>query len=156
MYGAVNCMMVNGCLHALMKPSNEGLLRVLDRGHLPDWSCADRYAWHPQCRIMTSVSPTPHSAVVRSEQWLDLCSRPSERTLNGGPDGRRVTPCLVLWTLFEKSSVKTRCSFTSCPGSCGANGFLCGKCMALCAVAWTWRLISYSEWSSLGTINLII
>ena len=31
-----------------------------------------------ECRIMSSVSPTPHSAVGRSEQWLDLCSRPSD------------------------------------------------------------------------------
>ena len=31
-----------------------------------------------ECRIMSSVSPTtPHSAVGRSDQWLDLCSRPS-------------------------------------------------------------------------------
>ena len=44
---------------------------------------------------------------------------PRMRTLNGGPDGRRVAPCLVLWTLFEKSSVKTRRSFTSCPVSMG-------------------------------------
>ena len=37
---------------------------------------------------------------------------PRMRTLNGGPVGRRVTPWLVLWTLFEKRNVKTRCSFT--------------------------------------------
>ena len=38
-----------------------------------------------ECRIMSSVSPipTPHSAVGRSEQWLDLCSRPSDEDVKG-------------------------------------------------------------------------
>ena len=38
--------------------------------------------------------PAPHSAVGRSEQWLNLCSRPGpsdEDVINGGPDGRRAS-----------------------------------------------------------------
>ena len=111
-----------------------------------------------ECRIMSSVSPT--YSFSRWEKWTMVGFVPRMRTLNGGPDGRRVTSCLVLWTLFEKSSVKTRCSFTSCPVFTGqVHGAVRG--------AWTWvidRLVKWVsgrldiilQWSSFGTLNLTI
>ena len=45
-----------------------------------------------KCRFMSSVSPTPHSAVARSEElgWMAL-TVPRTRTLNGGPESELQT-----------------------------------------------------------------
>ena len=74
-------------------------------------SYADRYAWHRVQNYDVCFNfTTPHSAVARSKQWLDLCSRPSDEDVKWQNRRQESHPCLVLWTLFEKRSVKSWCS----------------------------------------------
>ena len=60
---------------------------------------------------------------------------PQMRTLNDSLDGRRVITCLVLWTLIEKSSVLTRCSFTF------RLAFMSYEIMSMDYLIWNYRLL---------------